>query len=362
MAEDVGALFGRRRPRPNLSINVQAVSDEQRQLNLESDEEKMRFDAKYEALDEILGQGSASLVKRGRRRDTGLDVALKMVRTSDPEHQTMARAEFDLISPLDHPHIIKVYDFFCTAVQTIVIVELFAATSLQEAVRQSSFRQLDEETSRLLMRQTTDALDFLHRHRIIHRDIKPQNLLVSNDLATLKVIDFNVAKRLEEGGSLTATGTAQYAAPEVLLGQSASEGVDVWSAGLCLYFMLVGSLPFRLEDFRNPHDFGAHIFNHPVALSGPQWDEVSEPCKDVLRQCLAVRMQDRPAPMTLLKSNWLTPNRRERPRRSCTTALPRNFSAGDGDEGVFDTDEPKVVRRWHTQPLEQPTVFETSPL
>lgn len=300
----VGSLFSRRRL-PKLSMNVKAVRNEQKVLSDATDEVRAQFDAKYEMF-EVLGQGSSSLVKRGKVRESGLDVALKMVRTSDPETQQMARKEFDLISPLKHPNIIKVHDFFVTTGQTILVVELFTATELQDAVRQTAARRLCEETSRGFMSQLTEALNYLHQHRIIHRDVKPQNVLVSDCLSTLKLIDFNVARRLEEGGSLTMTGTAQYAAPEVLLGQSASDGVDVWAAGLCLYYMLAGKLPFRIEDFNsNVQEFGEFLMQNPVSFMGACWDEVSEPCLSLIRQCLAVKMSDRPAPMTLLKSEWL---------------------------------------------------------
>lgn len=295
------------RRRPNLKINVKAVSDELNKIHHASDEAKATFDAQYEVF-EVLGQGSSSVVKRGKMRGSGVDVALKMVRTSDPEVQKIARAEFDLARKFTHPNIIKVYDFIMTSSQTILVEELFSATSLQSVVQSAPRGRLQEETSRLLMLQLVEALDFLHSHRIIHRDVKPDNILVPQCLTSLKVIDFNVAKRLEEGGSLTRTGTAQYSAPEILLGQSASESADVWSAGLCLHYMMVGVLPFRIEDFNGSvTTFGEYIFNHPVTLKGSQWEEVSQPCKALLRMCLAVRMSARPAPMTLLRSEWLLP-------------------------------------------------------
>lgn len=299
------SLFARRRPK--LSVDARAVCNEQKLVGTLSDEARARFVAEYEVF-ELLGQGSSSVVKRGKARGSGQEVALKMVRTSDPEHQQIARNEYDIVRHLDHPNITRVYDFFSTSDQTILVVELFRAKALQEAVHDSPGRQLPEETSRVLITQLLEALDYLHRHRVIHRDVKPQNVLVSEGLSQLKLIDFNVARRLEEGGSLTRTGTAQYASPEVLLGESASDGVDVWAAGLCLHYMLVGALPFRIEDFNhNREAFGEHVARHPVSLTGGRWQHISEPCKGLLRQCLAVKMAGRPAPMTLLASEWLAP-------------------------------------------------------
>lgn len=334
-----------RRRCSNLKFDVQAVNDEQKLLHHAPDEVKAKFNATYEVL-EVLGQGSSSLVRRGKIRESDVDVALKMVRTSDPELQQIARAEFELVKNWDHPHIIKVYDFFVASCQTITVAELFSSATLEQAVSDAPSRRLGETTCKNLMFQLLDALDFLHQRRIIHRDIKPENLLVSKSMTTLKVIDFNVAKRLEEGGSLTMTGTAQYKAPEVLLGQSASECVDVWSAGLCLHYMLVGALPFYIEDFNNSlHAFGEHIVQHPVTLTEPVWNEVSEPCKAVLHQCMAVRMSARPAPMTLLQSEWLAGKDINRQRRKSRIA-----KFGSAPHAMHEVDRGQNTEKYATSP------------
>jgi len=78
--------------------------------------------------------------------------------------------------------------------------------------------------------------------KIVHRDIKPENILVDSNYQ-IKLIDFNVSRKFNFGRLLTVTGTPEYNAPEIINGEEYSEKVDVWSAGLCLYQMVAGTLP-----------------------------------------------------------------------------------------------------------------------
>jgi len=258
---------------------------------------------------EVLGQGSAGVVRRARRRTDERVVAMKIVRTADVELLDTARREFELLKSIEHPRIIHACDFFVAGDRPSRFWSISKELSLSPAVRHQPLRRFQEDTARILFRQLMDAVDFLHCRRIIHRDIKASNMLVSENLTELKLLDFNTAHRLAEGGALTMTGTHEYAAPEVLLGSSPSEMSDVWSAGLCLHLMLVGRLPRRCEQYASFADFADAVSSKPVVSDGTCLQEASEECKAVLRRCLEIETSRRPAAMTLLKEEmWLSTN------------------------------------------------------
>merc|ERR1719223_866869 len=129
-------------------------------------------------------------------------------------------------------------------------MELFDGAPLDEAVRRSPSKCFSEAHARILFVQLLQAIDHLHQRAILHRDVKAQNVLVANSIGVpdLRLVDFNIACRIADG-SLTATGTRDYAAPEMFAGGSASEASDIWAAGLCLQFMLAGRLPRRFDSF-----------------------------------------------------------------------------------------------------------------
>ncbi|CAE8625561.1 unnamed protein product [Polarella glacialis] len=258
---------------------------------------------------ESIGQGSTGVVYRATRKADGVEVALKTMQALDEEMIDLRRKEYDTLLKLKHPHIIQAFDFFTTAkCHAVLVLEFFRGTSLSEAVKAETkgHHGLPEITAQALFRMLLQATDYLHQHRIVHRDIKGDNVLLSPDLTDLRLTDFNTARCLMDGGSLTMTGTMMYSAPEILQGESPSEGGDIWSAGLCLHLMLAGKLPWASHRSQSLEDYAqAVVYRQPRLLQGEASQTISKPCKSILRQCLAVDKNLRPAAMTLLTQNWL---------------------------------------------------------
>jgi len=259
-----------------------------------------RHDCLEDAYDikEALGQGSMGKVFHAFRRTDNEQVALKVVRTNDEEVVEIARKEFDLLQRISHQNIITAIDFFTTADRAVLVMSFFEGESLYDRVRRLPKKRLSEEAAHALFLELLNALDYLHQHRIVHRDVKPHNVLVAQNLENgslprLKLIDFNIARYLPEGGALSPNCTPQYAAPEVRRGGSPSEASDIWGAGLCLCMMLSGHCP-RVENI-----------DTEVSLECVRKHNVSTPCWMMLRQCLAIEHSMRPAAMTLLKSTWI---------------------------------------------------------
>jgi serine/threonine protein kinase len=255
---------------------------------------------------EIIGDGTTSVVYRGTRKADGGSVALKTMRTNDDEVGEVLRNEYDVLTQLAHPNIIRALDFHAGAGRYTLVMELFNGPSLEQAVKSWPTRHLQEPVAQHLGSQLFCAVAYLHERQILHRDIKVQNVLVSHDLQDLRLIDFNTAHSLENGPALTMTGTKQFAAPEVLLGESPSESADVWSSGLCLYYMLAGCFPHQAEQCPTLEDFAGVVASRTVSLHGAHWDTVSDTCKKALRRCLEVDKTNRPVAMILLSDPWFS--------------------------------------------------------
>lgn len=192
---------------------------------------------------ERIGTGSSSVAYRALRLADDRRVVLKAMRRRGTGEATLARREFALLSDLKHPNIIVALDFLESPSCVALVLEDTAGRSLRSVVRSSAACRLDVPGSMRLLVQAVAGLAYLHGRKFVHRDLKPDNFIISKE-SLLKIIDFNVASSTEGGELLTPTGTREFHAPE-LLNQPYTPAADVWSVGLCLYFMLHGRTPRR---------------------------------------------------------------------------------------------------------------------
>ena len=270
---------------------------------------------------ESLGQGSMGTVYRGTRRSDQREVALKAMQALDEEMTELLKQEFKILRKLSHPHVIEALDFFVADDQAVLVLELFEGLPLSAAAR-STPCALPECVGQRLFKQLTLAVDYLHHRQIIHRDIKGENVLVGQNLMDLRLIDFNSARCLLEGGSLTNAGTQEYASPEVCRGEPHSASSDIWCAGLCLYLMLAGHLPRRGHQYKSFEAFKEAVSTEAVVLKG-RIESCSEVCKEVIRLCLYLDMTKRPSAEALLQHEWLLP--RGGKRHTVQSRLPVVF-------------------------------------
>lgn len=197
------------------------------------------------AFQEQIGRGAYSLVFRVVHRSLGRAEALKVfIRVLDEEAASRFLRETRLAARLDHPNIVKIFNFGQAQGIPWYTMQLVDGSSLAEFIKTNG--PLDLHVFLQLAIPILDAMAFSHQQGIIHRDIKPQNLLLDRFLRPY-VADFGLAKALEEPG-LTTTGsvlgTPGFLAPEVLAGQPASFASDIYALGATFYQMLSGHLPF----------------------------------------------------------------------------------------------------------------------
>lgn len=262
------------------------------------------LDDRYRILSK-LGSGSTGIVYRAVQLESGREVALKTLRSNDQGVVEAAEREYSLLKQLGaHPNIIKVLDFHNLCGEATLVLEFFDGATLQTVMKMA--KSLPESTSRLLSASLYEAVGHLHGNNILHRDIKPDNVLVSQCLCNLRLIDFNAAACLNDGEPLTPTGTELYKAPELLLGESPCQRSDVWSSGLCTFFMLSGCLP-QNRDTLDPSEYIKELVAlQPTSFDSHHLQHVSDECKAMLQQCLAVQRADRPTMTELLENDWFS--------------------------------------------------------
>jgi predicted Ser/Thr protein kinase len=205
---------------------------------------------RYE-LHELLGSGGMSSVYRAHDKLLERDVALKILHEhhhEDEEYVERFRREARAVAQLSHPNIVTVIDRGEEDGRQFIVFEYVAGQTLKELV---DARPLDVRHALEVTIAVARGLAFAHQHGIIHRDVKPQNVLLADD-GEAKVTDFGIARSLDVEGmteSGTILGTSNYIAPEQATGQDVDVRTDVYSLGAVLFELLTGDVPFAGGSF-----------------------------------------------------------------------------------------------------------------
>jgi len=195
----------------------------------------------------VLGVGGMGVVYRGLDKSVGREVAIKTLTeaTEELRQRFLLEARSGI---LNHPNIVTVYDFGEQDGNPYIVMEFVPGDSLENLLRSGRRFSLIEKLD--MIRQLCLGLGYAHQKGVVHRDIKPANIMVQPD-GNIKIVDFGVA-RLEKASGHTQTGmvigTFHYISPERLLGKPADGRADIWSAGVILYLLLTGRLPFPGDD------------------------------------------------------------------------------------------------------------------
>ncbi|XP_059810045.1 serine/threonine-protein kinase 36 isoform X3 [Hypanus sabinus] len=192
----------------------------------------------------LIGEGSFGRVYKGRRKFSGQVVALKFipkVGRSEKELRCLQR-EIDIMRGLRHPNVIQLLDSFHTDQEVVVVTE-YAEGELFQVLEDDG--SLSEEQVREIAGQLVSALYYLHSHRVLHRDLKPQNVLIGKG-GILKLCDFGFARAMSQQTLVLTSikGTPLYMSPELVEERPYDHTADLWSLGCILYELFVGTPPF----------------------------------------------------------------------------------------------------------------------
>ncbi|XP_033619216.1 ribosomal protein S6 kinase alpha-2 isoform X1 [Fukomys damarensis] len=264
----------------------------------------IHFTDGYEIKEDI-GVGSYSVCKRCVHKATDAEYAVKIIDKSkrDPSEEIEILLRYG-----QHPNIITLKDVYDDGKYVYLVMELMRGGELLDRIlRQRCFSE--REASDVLC-TITKTMDYLHSQGVVHRDLKPSNILYmdeSGNPESIRICDFGFAKQLraENGLLMTPCYTANFVAPEVLKRQGYDAACDVWSLGILLYTMLAGFTPFANGPDDTPEEILARIGSGKYALSGGNWDSISDAAKDVVSKMLHVDPQQRLTAIQVLKHPWI---------------------------------------------------------
>lgn len=235
----------------------------------------------------VLGEGAFGQVRVAQNRDSGAKRAVKMLTkaTMDDDEKRMLFNEINILKEIDHPNIVKMYEYFEDDKRFYIVTELCKGGELfDEIIARGKFGEKD---AAVLIKQVLGCINYCHQNNIVHRDLKPENILLeqNKEFDQIKIIDFGTSLVYDPGSSSKLSeklGTPYYIAPEVL-GESYGSKCDIWGIGVITYVVLSGRPPFNGKDddeIMRAVRKGKFDFGHQV------WNNVSQQAKDFIGKLL----------------------------------------------------------------------------
>jgi serine/threonine-protein kinase len=267
------------------------------------------MDGRYRVTDIVAKSGMAYIYKGEDMRD-GSIVALKvpfMQFESDPGFYSRFQREQAIGKALDHPYILRIIDDpDLRKSRPYMVMEYLEGQTLGHLMQM--LRPMPVADALKIASRICEALHYMHEHEVVHRDLKPDNVMICND-GTIRIMDFGIAKfegqrRLTFGGFTPAMGTPDYMAPEQVKGKRGDPRTDVYSLGAILYEMVTGSVPFE-----GPNPFvimNSRISGDPIAPRQRNAD-ISPQVEEIILHAMARNPQERYASALAMKSELDNP-------------------------------------------------------
>uniref|UniRef100_A0A7S1TDF9 Non-specific serine/threonine protein kinase n=1 Tax=Compsopogon caeruleus TaxID=31354 RepID=A0A7S1TDF9_9RHOD len=261
----------------------------------------------------IIGMGAFAEVRLGYDRNTGEQVAIKIMKKNHRDRELMKSVESEIHfirKKIVNQYVVRTYDVFNTKDNLFIVMEYLPGGMLYDAL--SSIGYFSEAQAAIVMREILEGVKCLHAHDIVHRDIKPENVLCKNKVwpYRVKLADFGLADFVLEdtfGDKCTRGmyGTPYFVAPEVIRAEPYGPPVDIWSCGVLLYNMLSGQLPF---DGGNIKEVLKRVRQGTYTFPCDKWNAISEDVKDLIRGLLAYNPKRRLTAEEALNHPWLNRN------------------------------------------------------
>ena len=248
---------------------------------------------RYQIIKKI-GDGGMAFVYQAKDKLLNRIVAVKVLRpefVDDKEFLAKFKREAEAVANITHPNIVNVYDVGQEGKVYYIVMEYVDGQNLKEIIKNEGV--LDEYTALDITKQIAQALSAAHKKGVIHRDIKPHNILISNEDRQVKVADFGIAKAVSNStitniGSII--GSVHYFSPEQAKGQPVSNNADLYSLGIVLYEMLIGRVPFRGD---SPISIALQHINEDIEFTPEEKTKIPHSIRTLISKMTEKDQEDR---------------------------------------------------------------------
>ena len=301
----IGQDANKKDPNDFISVSQIKVTNELLVSESNSDPDKEYKKVKF------LGEGSFGAVYQVQNKYSKSICAMKIIRKKSDcssEEENEIRNEINILRTMDHPNILKIFEFYSNPKEYSIITELCSMGELfDQIINKGPF---NEKYSAYVLYQVFSAVNYCHKMHILHRDLKPENILIidknEDGYPTIKVCDFGTAKIFQTGKvERKFVGSSYYMAPEVLK-QRYNEKCDIWSCGVIMYILLSQRPPFGGKD---DDEIMANIEKGKYDLSSPPFDKISQNARDLIKKMLTMDPQKRISAEEVLNHPWFKENK-----------------------------------------------------
>ena len=258
---------------------------------------------KYYTVKDELGKGRFGVVCKCIDNKTGKAYAAKFIKCSTPKDRQDVIHEVEIMKSVRHKRLLRLQDFFQTATEMILVMELVSGGELFEKVVEDEF--ISETEVSYYMKQILEGIQHMHQNEVLHLDLKPENImLIRPDSKQIKLIDFGLSRKYNPKENLKVMfGTPEFVAPEVIKYERITPATDLWSIGVIAYILLSGLSPFMGDTDAET------LTNVQLAdwdFDDPVFDEISEEAKDFIGSLLVLRANKRGTVDQCLNHRWFT--------------------------------------------------------
>uniref|UniRef100_A0A8C2JYL8 Myosin light chain kinase, smooth muscle n=1 Tax=Cyprinus carpio TaxID=7962 RepID=A0A8C2JYL8_CYPCA len=289
-----------------VQVGLEAEEGEQSEKEPDYRNVTIRTDVKVKDLYDVgdrLGTGKFGTVFKLIEKSTKKVWAGKFIKAYSAKEKDSVRQEIAIMNDLHHPKLVQCVNAFEGKTDIVMVLDMISGGELFERIIDEDFELTEREVIKYML-QIVDGVNFIHKKGIVHLDLKPENIMCVNKTGSkIKLIDFGLARRLENAGSLKVLfGTPEFVAPEVINYEAISYATDMWSIGVICYILVSGLSPFMGD---NDNETLSNVTSATWDFEDEAFDEISDEAKDFISNLLKKDMKARLSCDQCFQHPWL---------------------------------------------------------